>query len=131
MEDIENLRRMIANAYDVMMEEDSLTGFIAEIGPYYVQFAKPNAVAHLGQDGTIMVEAVHNVNLRDDEHKIDLDQEAALISLGFELAKDDMGPINWRKWSNIETSREFIDTTVTVFDRIYFVVPGYLKISFV
>ena len=131
MEDIENLRRTVADAYDVMIEEDELTGFIADIGPYYVQFAKSNALAHLGQDGTIMMEAVHNVYL-GDEHRIDSDQEANIMSLGFELAEDDMGPINWRKWGDIDNCREeLIDSTVSAFDKVYHVVPGNLKITFV
>ena len=131
MEDIENLRKMVGVAYDVMMREDKLTGLIAEIEHYYVQFAKSNAVAHLGQDGTLLMEAVHNTYL-DDEHKIDSDQEAKLASLGFELAEDDLGPINWRKWGDVETCRmDFVESTVKAFDEVFYVFPGYLKISFV
>ena len=40
------------------------------------------------------MEAVHNTYL--DDEQIDSDQEAKLASLGFELAEDDLGPINWR-----------------------------------
>jgi len=129
-ENIENMRREVSNAFDKMMKEE-ITGFIAKIEPYYVQFVKPNA-AIWGKEGRIIMEAVHNVHL-DEDHQIDGEQEGALREMGFTVKEDDMGPINWETWARLDESLDqwLIGVAVRVLSEVFEADPDGLEIKFV